>query len=449
MAEQQDESTNPHHAGSDASFVSLRPETSKSIDTMSLKIFKNMKWAEWDRCTTNTYRYHDKDSEPPEFSADDAWLHYAALANPKAAYEFTRVAVIMRSLQGKYNKTGEVSKWTLPRNPLVYIEEYQFYIEDRWMNMLRDWNSEILQPSVGGDPKRCSLEWKKLHSARIEMQSRLEKLDGCLKDNSPHQVPKIDPAPAWRAIHTLLPQLEGLDSSISECLEDMRILWEERKSVLGQGEAPNELRRRRRQRSPIPIVAENNGESTINSIGQESLRKPRSSKIFPWLELHLLRLFKTLASHVLLMSPRKRLLRSMVKQSTLWTVSLTLAAVSGIFIGIAVSKHRAAVCRSTPDTLLSDDGFWTLLSQLVLNSLTIYCSVIPLLRDGDLSVRKAYFFGTAGISVAMSGLALVLYGFSWEVSTLFSYVASVAALMTGVQLAGGIADTRNLPQNIN
>lgn len=139
----------------------------------------------------------------------------------------------------------------------------------------------------------------------------------------------------------------------------------------------------------------------------------------------------------------------MVKQSTLWTLSLTLAAVSGIFIGMAVSKHRAAVCRPTPDTLLSDDGFWALLSQLVLNSLAVYCSVIPLLRDGDLSVRKSYFFGTAGISVALCGLAPVLYGFSWEVSTLFSYVSSVATLITGVQLAGGIEDTRNLPLNVD
>lgn len=235
MAEQQDQSINPHHAGSDASFVSLQLETSESIDDMFFNHFKKTKRAEQDQYTNRFNNYYDDDPKPPEFSADDAWVHYAAVVNPKAAFEFTRVAETMRGIQGKYNKAGEVSDWTMPRNPLVYIEEYQSYIEDRWMNTFSDWNREILHKSSGAEPRRCSLEWKKLHEARLEMQSRLETLNECLKDNSLGEEPKIDPIPAWRAIHTLLPQLEGLDSSMSECLEDMRIAWAERKSVTGQG----------------------------------------------------------------------------------------------------------------------------------------------------------------------------------------------------------------------
>ncbi|KAM5370579.1 hypothetical protein ACJZ2D_008405 [Fusarium nematophilum] len=443
MAEQHEESTNPLPADSDTSIVSSQPETSSSIDDMSFDHFQKTKRAELNRYVNR----YDNEMKPPEFSANKAWLYFASVVNPKAAYAFTRIAETMRGIQGPYNKNGNRCEWVLPPNPLTYIEDYQFYVEERWMDTLKDWRREILQESVYADPNRCGLEWMKLHSSRLEMQSHLEKLNEYLKVNCPNEEPEIDPTTAWRAIHRLLPKLEGLDSSICVCLGDMRIAWDKRKSATGQGESNSELRRRRIRKSPSRIVAENEDEPAVNSTSQESSRKPRFSGLFSWLEPHLLRHLKTFKSHVMQMSPRKRLLQSMVKQSTLWTISITSAAVSGIIIGMAVSKSRPAVCRPTPNTMLSDDGFWALLSQLVLNFLAVYCSVIPLLRHGDLSVRKSYFFGTAGISVSMCGLAPVLYGFSWEASALCSYVASVAALITGVQLAGGIQDRTNLPQH--
>jgi hypothetical protein len=185
-------------------------------------------------------------------------------------------------------------------------------------------------------------------------------------------------------------------------------------------------------------VENDTNESSVASTGEESSRTPTVNGQSEAFEPNLLEWLKTFMAHFTPLRPPKRLLRTIVKQSTLYTVSVAIGSISVLFIGIALSTPRPPNCRPTVASVVSDDGFWVFLSQLPLAILTIYCSVVPLLRHDDFPVSKSKFLGAAGLSVAMCALAPILYAWSWEASTACSYLAGVAALFTSVQLAGGI-----------
>jgi asparagine N-glycosylation enzyme membrane subunit Stt3 len=137
---------------------------------------------------------------------------------------------------------------------------------------------------------------------------------------------------------------------------------------------------------------------------------------------------------------------AVISQSTLWTLTLIFTACSGLMLGLAISQSRPPACVPNSTSLSSDDGFWSLLSQLLLQLLSLYSTVIPLLRDGTLPVRRIWFSAAVSVSAIMNILALVLYAFSWKGSELLGYISGVSALVAGVHLAGMIEGVMQLPK---
>lgn len=125
-----------------------------------------------------------------------------------------------------------------------------------------------------------------------------------------------------------------------------------------------------------------------------------------------------------------------VDQSSLWALSILFTAVSGIMIGLSITQSRPAQSQPSPSDW--DDGFWALLSQMFLQTLSLYILIVPLLRDKNFPVRRFWFCLSVVTSACMSILSPALYGMSWKVSALTTYVAGVSSLITSTQLTGGI-----------
>ena len=125
-----------------------------------------------------------------------------------------------------------------------------------------------------------------------------------------------------------------------------------------------------------------------------------------------------------------------VDQSSLWALSILFTAISGILIGLSITQSRPAQCESSPSN--RDDGFWALLSQMFSQMLTLYMLIVPLLRDKNFPVRRFWFCLFVATSACMSILSPAVYGMSWKVSALTTYLAGVSTLITSTQLTGGI-----------
>ena len=107
-------------------------------------------------------------------------------------------------------------------------------------------------------------------------------------------------------------------------------------------------------------------------------------------------------------------------------------------IGVSIMQSRPDECDSQTGNL--DDGFWTLVSQLFTQTMSIYCTMIPILRDRDMMVSGSWFWASSGISFVTSMMAPVLYasGISWKVTTLINYTSGVTALLASLLLAKGV-----------
>lgn len=111
----------------------------------------------------------------------------------------------------------------------MYLEEYQFYIVQRWMETLEDWVRQIRENASAY--QKCSLQWEHLHASLLDIDSSLERLDKALFDNGvgdeESESSEIDPTGAWRAILYMVPKLHGIDKKLRECVEDMKAAAEE------------------------------------------------------------------------------------------------------------------------------------------------------------------------------------------------------------------------------
>ena len=137
--------------------------------------------------------------------------------------------------------------------------------------------------------------------------------------------------------------------------------------------------------------------------------------------------------------PERKLSRSIllftIDQTTLWALSILFTAISGVFLGMSVTKSR-------PAESLYDDEFWALLCQLCLQILSVYSTIVPVLRDQKLPLRRFWFYFASAASLLTSVLAPIIYVFNWRGSVLASYISGVAALVTSTQLAGAIQEKR-------
>lgn len=186
-------------------------------------------------------------------------------------------------------------------------------------------------------------------------------------------------------------------------------------------------------------------------------------------------------------------------QSVLWCLVVVLVAASSAALGLSVNPHtkdpvevnttKFTATITTPDESLerlagivrtiegqinitqgtpmtieanitatetepphTDQGFYTLLSQILLQLLSSYCTLVPVLRDiklngrkdGKIKVNQKVFFVNIAVSILLAIVAPFTYlfiqerGTSNDVSSTINFISAIAATVTASQLAGGI-----------
>ncbi|RYP33573.1 hypothetical protein DL767_004688 [Monosporascus sp. MG133] len=243
MAQQQDSPATLQSPGSNEVPVIPPFKNQNTIDRRSFEYFKKAMTAQWKECRDRHNWAPGEDIRHSDIDTSEAWLHYAAEFDPKAAFEFTRIAEVARRLQGKSDSQGELTNFILPTNPLTYLEDYQLRVVDRWVQTFYTWRHNIVNKTPYADPRRYSLDWELLHSSRLEMQQRVTILNEHLASIDPNNKWYIDPSPAWRAVNEMVSRLESVDSGMSDCLITMKV--PEQDGMLLDKESS--LRRRRRR----------------------------------------------------------------------------------------------------------------------------------------------------------------------------------------------------------
>ncbi|KAI0450434.1 hypothetical protein F5B21DRAFT_490842 [Xylaria acuta] len=139
-------------------------------------------------------------------------------------------------------------------------------------------------------------------------------------------------------------------------------------------------------------------------------------------------------------SLRSKALDFFLSQSTLWALVVIFTAANGSMVGLGATQSRASECVPDASSLLKNDGFWALLGQLFVSLLSLYCTLVPILRHRarTIAVQQFWFYLMIGLSAAASIAALIVYGYSWQASLVLSNVAGLSALVPAAQLAGGI-----------
>ncbi|ETS79462.1 hypothetical protein PFICI_09315 [Pestalotiopsis fici W106-1] len=139
-------------------------------------------------------------------------------------------------------------------------------------------------------------------------------------------------------------------------------------------------------------------------------------------------------------------------RSMLMAVVLVFGLLGGAMITLAVIQTRDPVCNPTRDTLVTDDGFWTMLSQLCFLVLTIYCTLYPVVlrsKRREAFINKFWFMGLLLISFMAAGAAVITYPWNWKAATILWCASSFVQVLSTAQLANSLepmTDNEYLPR---
>ncbi|KAF7539388.1 hypothetical protein G7054_g2129 [Neopestalotiopsis clavispora] len=128
-------------------------------------------------------------------------------------------------------------------------------------------------------------------------------------------------------------------------------------------------------------------------------------------------------------------------RSTLMSVVLLFGLLGGVMMALAVNQTRNPVCNPTRDTLVTDDGFWTMLSQLSFLVLTVYCTLYPVIlrsKRREALIDKFWFVILLFTSFATALAAVAAYPITWKAATILSCVSSLAQAVSTAQLANSL-----------
>jgi predicted permease len=122
------------------------------------------------------------------------------------------------------------------------------------------------------------------------------------------------------------------------------------------------------------------------------------------------------------------------KTTVLFLVPI-FTVLSALLTGISITRSG-----STPSPLLSDDNFFSNLSQTVLSLVSLYCMTIPLLRSRDLPLPLFWFQVCVFVSAVAGIASAVVYPFQWQVSGVLGFESGIAQVVATVQLIEGVND---------
>lgn len=134
----------------------------------------------------------------------------------------------------------------------------------------------------------------------------------------------------------------------------------------------------------------------------------------------------------------------LVTQETLWVIVFVSIAISA-----AISGYCIAMKVDTAPKISEDPNFWSLLSQTVIQWLSLYATILPVLRK-DVDRRTVWFPICLCFSAIASLAAPIVYPFSWQGALLLTYLSAAMSLIVSVFLAGNIehmAAENDLPKS--
>ena len=392
------------------------------------------------------------------------WLRLATVVNPRAAYIFWTIAEAVDWLQGGHDEDGhDTSIEQRKSDPLTYLENHQFVIRQKWMETLLLWEREFGQSAAAAEHPGYVRLFEGFQKATSTCHEGLKALEMCMSEGArveshgPTQI-LVNSTPAWNAVRSIASGVSSIEEHLERFVTRLEV---DAPSIVGlhapsitelqYEDCPSSqhsiLRRRRR------VIKSDSEEEGINSDGSSDFEKDRGQMMDgattpkgdntpqsqPSAKLPAPRIFPDLpVAKSTYASNRATAFQGYVKlrQSELVVLALLFSCISGILVGIGIFQPRPPLC--VPSRRSRDDGFWTLLSQVFLQLLSIFTTLMPLVRDKAVSLRRGLFATSLAVSALAAISSPVLYGFSWQASVLVSFASAFASLMGAVQLAGGV-----------
>ena len=286
----------------------------------------------------------------------------------------------------------------------------------------------------------CEVKLAPLLSFLDDLKSRLVVLNRCrgnIKGFEFHDdnLPPADPAPAHRALEKLSEDLDYLSGFLRDRLDDMRVFigldgYQERSSM--QHVSPT-LQYGLRQRK---VAKPNSGSTSIQSSLEESSSGFKESTLSWLMALRVRRADFSPLSFRLSPISSQRVRTFCLHQSTVQTLVFGGAVLGAVMVGISVMQKRPDACEL--EAFAFDDGFWALVSQCLVQLTSLYCTVVPVIRDKNMPVPAFWFWMASWSSFAVGILTPILYalGLSWRVIALTNFASGITTLLASLLLAG-------------
>jgi hypothetical protein len=163
-------------------------------------------------------------SNDPEEQLYLEWLTYAAMDNTEAAYEFSRLSEVLRSIQGSYNPAGGDEKMARqPRLPLEYIVSRHELIDHRWLHKLQVWERKARDLSKYL-PMEFEAEFDDYCDAMKDLKVHLQLLNHYMKSDryrsDQHAGQRAaDPGPALKSVRSLVSKLAKYEEGLRSCVK--------------------------------------------------------------------------------------------------------------------------------------------------------------------------------------------------------------------------------------
>lgn len=411
------------------------------------------------------YRYHVSEGVD-KFSADSEWYKFAAGGNMPVAFVFEQLAEEISALDDSESGPDIASC-----RPFFHLKRRQVEIGNHWRRQLKEAQHAFFSELP---VDFWVLEFRRFSNRLPSIRRWLNILDVLMIGGGvdvfylDDGIRTPDPGPAQRAASRILDDLtyvlhgwKDLDSQIRE-----RAMGAKTSSQTGRddglrrrklvpsasdmddhGSDENDERVSRQSAPPTTRASVAHGRAFMDLVtgwvhGPDRTQSFREIRL-P-LAAHLERVYRRPWREP--WPSRQSVLRFGTDHSTLWAIYPLIFVLSAIMGIVAILQDRPNAC--TPATAKGnrhDDGFWMLLSQLFLQVLALYCTVLPLVRDRSLPVRPFWFCTWLAASALASVLAPLVYGIaaSWKIATGFSWLSGAFALMATGQLVGSIQQVRS------
>lgn len=173
------------------------------------------------------FEYHDVPrrqgmSDNPQEQLYLEWLTFAAMDNTEAAYEFTMLSEVLRSIQGPHIPDGEMMA-RLSRRPLMYINSRREPIEHWWLGKLQGWEQKARDVNKYL-PMVFEAEFDEYCDAMKGLKVHLQLLNHYMKSNryrsDQHAGQRAaDPGPALKSFRSLVSKLAKYEDGLRLCVK--------------------------------------------------------------------------------------------------------------------------------------------------------------------------------------------------------------------------------------